>query len=168
MHLMEVREFARSKFAEIFGMPAESSMVQNAEKGVYNYAVRTARASGIICDWSSAGFKSVYKHKLSSLLGNLRNKLNPNFLKHVLAKQIEGRHLAFLTPAQIWPERWKDVNERAAKRLHADDAATVPESALLSCAECRSKRVTHYSLQDANEETRFYLSCHECGQRWKI
>lgn len=165
---MELRDFARSKFSEIFGLPHDASLVLNAEKGVYNYAVQTARAKGILCDWSCAGFRTVYKHKLSSLLRNLRNKENPNFLRHVLAKHIEGRHLAFLTPAQVWPERWVEVNERAAKRFPIDDSATVAESALLSCGTCRSRRVSHYSLQDANEETRFYLTCHDCGRRWKI
>jgi hypothetical protein len=49
---MEVREFARNKFADIFGMPSDSSLVLNAKKGIYNYAVQTARAKGIYCDWS--------------------------------------------------------------------------------------------------------------------
>jgi DNA-directed RNA polymerase subunit M/transcription elongation factor TFIIS len=102
------------------------------------------------------------------LLANLRNKENPSFLEHVLSKQIEGRHLAFLMPAQIWPERWADVNERAVKRLPIVDSGTVAESALLSCTTCRLRRVLHYSLQDANEETRFYLTYHDCGKRWKI
>ena len=165
---MEVREFARNKFSEIFEMPSDSSLVLNAEKGIYNYAVQTARAKGIYCDWSYAGFRSIYKHKLNGLLANLRNKANPSFLEHVLSKHIEGRHLAFLTPAQVWPERWAEVNERAAKRLPIADSGTVAESALLSCTACRSRRVSHYSLQDANEETRFYLTCHDCGKRWKI
>jgi DNA-directed RNA polymerase subunit M/transcription elongation factor TFIIS len=165
---MDLREYARTKFAEIFGVPRGSSLVVDAEKGVYNYTVQTARAKAIVCDWSYPGFKTVYKHKLKSLLENLKNDKNPNFLKHVLTKQIEGRHLAFLTPAQVWPERWAEVHERAARRFPINAAAEVAESALLSCTECRSKRVSHYSLQDANEETRFYLTCHECGRRWKI
>lgn len=165
---MELREYARTKLAEIFEKPRSSSLVVNAEKGVYNYTVQTARTTGIYCDWSYPGFKSIYKHKLNSLLGNLRNRANPNFLAHVLAKQIEGRHLAFLTPAQVWPERWAEVHERVAKRSPVAGSDAMAESALLSCNECRSRRVSHYALQGANEETRFYLTCHDCGKRWKI
>ena len=144
---MALRESARAKFAEIFELDAGSGMVQNAEKGVYNYAVQDCRARGIECSWSSAGFKSAYKHKLNALMLNLRDPRNPDFLQHVLARDIECKHLAFLKPEEIDPTKWRGIHADVAKLFPANDPVEVPESALLQCGRCKSKRCTFYLLQ---------------------
>lgn len=144
---MALREYARTKFAEIFDLDLDSGMVQNAEKGVYNYAVQDCRERNIECSWTSAGFKSAYKHKLNALLLNLKDPSNPDFLRHVLDKEVECKHLAFLKPEDINPTKWREIHARVAKRFPTSDPVEIPESALLQCSRCKSRRCTFYQLQ---------------------
>lgn len=144
---MALREYAQSKFADIFKQDADSPMVQNAEKGVYNFAVQNCRDRCIECAWSSEGFKSAYKHKLSALLLNLKDPSNPDFLRNVLEKEVECKHLAFLKPEDINPTKWREIHARVAKMFPTNDPVEIPESALLQCGRCKSRRCTFYLLQ---------------------
>jgi DNA-directed RNA polymerase subunit M/transcription elongation factor TFIIS len=144
----ELRAYARDMFARLFGMEESSVMVQNAERGVYNFSVSDCRARGISCSWEDTRFRSTYRQKLNGLLFNLRNPKNPELLQHVLNKSIETKHLAFLKPEELDPKLWVDINARVAKRFPTSAAdLEVPESALLQCGRCKSKRCSFYEMQ---------------------
>ena len=78
-------------FAELYEAAVDSALVVNSEKSVYNYSLQFAKSHSLGRDWSNRAFRSVYKHKLNSLLFNLNNDKNPEFLTHVRNRNIEGQ-----------------------------------------------------------------------------
>jgi DNA-directed RNA polymerase subunit M/transcription elongation factor TFIIS len=168
----DLREYARKKFSEIYEQGVDQPMVLNSERGVFNYSVQECKQRGIACDWANPHFRSTYKHKLSSLLLNLKNPANPDFLRHVLEREIETKHLAFLTPEEIDPSKWKRIHADVAKRFPTNDNVEIPESPLLQCGKCKSRRCTFYLLQtrSADEPMTVFVTCHGdgCGRRWKM
>jgi transcription elongation factor S-II len=144
---MVTRQYAREKFAGIFKTAVDNGMVLNAERSVFNFAVQDCTKRGHISAWEALEFRSAYKHKLNGLLFNLQSSENPELLASILAKEIECKHLAFLSPEELDPKKWKEINERVVRRFPTRDPVEVPESALLKCGKCKSKRCTFYLLQ---------------------
>lgn len=143
----DLRCYALTKFVELFQMEMQAAMVMNAERGVYNFTVSDCKRRGIVCSWENPQFKSAYKHKLNGLLFNLKNPSNPKLLQHVLNKEIETKHIAFLRPDELDPELWVEINKKVAQRFPTNTDLEVPDSPLLKCTKCGSRKVTYYSLQ---------------------
>lgn len=169
-----LRLYARQQFSKLFQQPPESGMVINAEVGVYNMAVKTCSTHCGIesCSWTDPRFREKYKEKLRSLLFNLRNPRNPAFLDRVKSKEIGCRHLATLSPEDMFPENWTAVKAKLAKKrvFSADLLDDIPDSPLHTCGSCGSKKITTYELQTlaADQNTTTYLLCQACSFCWKI
>lgn len=169
-----LRSYARQQFSTLFQQPPESGMVINAEVGVYNMAVKTCSTQfgNGACTWADPRFKSKYKEKLRSLLFNLKNPKNPAFLDRVKSKQIGCRHLATLSPEDMFPENWASLKEKLAKKrvFSADLLNDIPDNPLHSCSSCGSRKITTYELQTlaADQNTTTYLLCQACSFCWKI
>lgn len=149
-------------------------MVINAEVGVYNAAVKGCSSlfgSGA-CTWSNPSFKGMYKEKLRSLLFNLKNPKNPAFLDRVKSKEIGCRHLASLSPEDMFPENWTELKAKMAKRhvISADLLDNIPDNPLQVCRNCNSRKITTYELQTlaADQSTTTYFLCQSCSHCWKI
>lgn len=169
-----LRAFARQKFASLFGQPADSGMVINAEVGVYNAALQVCskQFGESACTWSDQRFKGKYKEKLQSLLFNLRNPKNPAFLDRVKSKEIGCRYLATLSPEDKFPGNWSSLKARLANKsvFSVDLLDDVPDNPLHSCSECGSRKITTYELQTlaADQSTTSYVLCQSCSHCWKI
>lgn len=180
-----LRAFARQKFASLFGQPAESGMVINAEVGVYNAALQRFMPSKLLaagncskqfgvsaCTWSDQRFKSKYKEKLQSLLFNLRNPKNPAFLDMVKSKEIGCRYLATLSPEDIFSGNWSSLKARLAIKsvFSIDLLDDMPDNPLHSCSQCGSRKITTCELQTlaADHSTTSYVLCQACSHCWKI
>jgi hypothetical protein len=169
-----LRAFARQKFAELFKQSSESGMVINAEVGVYNMAVKNCNKHfGMgACHWGDSRFKGLYKEKLRSLLFNLKNPKNPGFLERVRAKEIGCRHLASLSPEDMFPENWTVLKAKIARNrvIPADLLDEIPDNPFYTCSSCHSKKITSYEFQTlaADQSTTSYLLCQACSYCWKI
>jgi DNA-directed RNA polymerase subunit M/transcription elongation factor TFIIS len=143
-------------------------------RNVYNTAVKgcsTLFGAGS-CTWTDPRFKSKYKEKLRSLLFNLRNPKNPAFLDRVKSKEIGCRHLASLSPEDIFPENWASLKAKLAKKhvFSADLLDNVPDNPVHVCNDCNSRKITTYELQTlaADQSTTTYLVRQSCSHCWKI
>jgi transcription elongation factor S-II len=176
--MAQLRDHARTKLFEVLKSEAKAL---NCEKSIYNWAVTqtqnaepkklNARATVLfspdIPSWDSRHFRSRYKHKFLEVLNNL--KRNPEVTKQVKAKDIPG-----LTPVQIWPDGpvAKSAFKLKEKELAIEEAKAKLDDeyeGMFKCRKCKSKKTTYYQMQtrSADEPMTTYVTCMECGTKWK-
>lgn len=156
-----------SKLAENFAK-GYSSLAENLEKGVFNFAIKEATAKQIIKKWQNPLFCEIYSARMKSVLINL--KKNPTLLASIRSGEVGPETFAFMTHLEMNPEQWKDRIEKKIKRDRLKFTSNVEASTdMFSCSRCKSKKCTYYEMQtrSADEPTTVFVTCLNCGKNWK-
>jgi DNA-directed RNA polymerase subunit M/transcription elongation factor TFIIS len=172
-----IRVRARVLFTQIFETNKNDDNVStefvnksviNLEKGIFNWSIQYAKLNNIIQEWSNEYFKIIYTNKLRSLYFNLSK--NPQLMTDVFDKKYLAHELAFKTHMELEPEIWTETiqNWNFAKQRELE---TTVESMTdtFECRKCHSRKTTYYQMQtrSADEPMTVFVSCLECGTRWK-
>jgi len=139
----------------------------NIEKGVYNWAIQHASKNNIVKKWSNPFFVTLYIDRLRSVYINLKK---PNVVALILEKTISAKDLAFMTHQEICPDKWKKLIEDKKVRDKQKYEPNIEASTdNFTCNKCKSKKCTYYQLQtrSADEPMTTFVTCLECGKRWK-
>ena len=140
----------------------------NLEKGIYNYAVDFSKERSIVRKWENPVFVQIYVDRLRSVYRNLQS--NSALRDKLKSGAFKAHKLAFMTHQEMRPDRWKELIEtkkckdenRYAPKLDANTDN-------FTCRRCKSKRCSYYQLQtrSADEPMTTFVTCIECGNRWK-
>lgn len=143
------------------------------EKGIYNYCIEYSTKNNIKKDWKNKEFKNVYKNKVISIYSNLKPDSyieNNRLIDRLRDKEFKASELAGMEPQYTFPENWKellDKKNRRDKLLYEVCKETV--SSMFTCGRCKKKECTYYQLQtrSADEPMTTFVTCLNCGKRWK-
>ena len=184
-----LREYARAKLTDILG---GGPGVRNAEKSVYNWAVKSTREHGDVASWENHSFKWRYKHKVMHLLAEMRRaeavvadlevdggsvilklKIAPELATRLRRKELETRQIGQYPAEVLWPDgpraqAMKKLKERELM-IERAKAAESDYEGLFKCGKCKSTKTTYYQMQtrSADEPITTYVTCKGCGNRWK-
>ncbi len=145
-----------------------TSIIDNLEKAIKNRSIEIADNEKLIKRFDNSMFVVIYKNILRTILYNLKN--NPDLKNKILNKEIKAHKLAYMTHQEMQPKRWeqliadkkiKDENRYRPKLEASTDNFT--------CWKCKSKKCSYYQLQtrSADEPMTTFVTCLECGNRWK-
>ena len=143
------------------------NLSKNLEKGIYNYSLNVAKDKNIIRKWSNHVFVIIYLEKLKIILFNLKDNKILSDLKN---KKFKSHELAFMTHQELRPDIWNDLIE--AKKIKDENKFSPKLEAStddFTCHKCKSKKCSYYQLQtrSADEPMTTFVSCLDCGNRWK-
>ena len=146
----------------------------DAEVGVFNWAVREADALRAPRSWASPRFVAVYAAKARSVLANLDRASyvgNAALADRVAAGEVKPHDVAFMTPQEAHPERWREVLELKVQR--DEYAATVRPVAMTDqfrCKRCKKRECVSQELQlrSADEPATIIVTCISCSNTWRI
>ena len=148
-------------------------LTENLEKGIYNYAIKTARERFIVRKWDNHLFVVIYIDKFKSIYFNLNKKnsiKNASLLKLLKTKKIKPQDIPFMKHHQMFKEKWEELIqakiERDTNATKVDYSATTDE---FTCFKCKSNQCRYYNLQtrSADEPETTFVSCIGCGNGWK-
>ena len=91
----------------------------NLEKGIFNYAIQTAKQKNIVRKWDNDRFVLIYIDKFRSILVNINAKStvkNTQLLKRLKKGEFKAHELAFMSHQELYPEKWKSLIEEKIKR----------------------------------------------------
>jgi transcription elongation factor S-II len=145
----------------------DTNIPTNIEKGVYNWAIQHAEKNNIVKKWSNPFFVTLYIDRLRSIYINLKK---PNVAEMVVQQTIPAKNFAFMTHQEICPEKWKQLIEDKKVRDKQKYEPNIEASTdNFTCNKCKSKKCTYYQLQtrSADEPMTTFVTCLECGKRWK-
>jgi DNA-directed RNA polymerase subunit M/transcription elongation factor TFIIS len=138
----------------------------NLEKGIYNYCLKEADNRKVIKKWDNKYFIKIYINHLKSVYENLK----PNIIEQIQNETIKPHIVAFMTHQELYPEKWSELIEAKSKRDQNKFEITIEAATdTFTCRKCKSKKCTYYLQQtrSADEPTTIFVTCIDCGQRWK-
>jgi transcription elongation factor S-II len=139
----------------------------NLEKGIFNYALKEAANRKVVKKWDNQYFVQIYIDRLRSIYLNLKN---PEILEQIKSEAIQAHTVAFMTHQEMRPDKWKELIEDKVKKDKNKFETNVEASTdTFTCRKCKSNKCTYYQMQtrSADEPMTTFVSCIECGQRWK-
>ncbi len=141
---------------------------ENLEKGIYNYTLKTCEEKNLIKKWSNSNFVIIYIQKFKIIFCNLKNK---SILNKIINKKIKAHELAFMTHQEMLPDMWnKLIEEKRIKDENTFSPKIEASTDDFTCFKCKSKKCTFYQLQtrSADEPMTTFVTCLNCGNRWKF
>ena len=141
------------------------------EKGIYNNAVRTARSLSVVRSWDNPKFLTLYKNRARTIVRNLEGE----GLQALLAEsEVDWAKISSLRIGEMRPSRWQELIRDKEERERNMYAPKKGNTDMFVCSRCKRQGKTatncsYYQLQtrSADEPMTTYVSCLECGQRWK-
>jgi len=120
-----------------------------------------------------------YKARFRSLVFNLSDKKNPDFIRGVLTGQLFVKELATMEVREMAGEEVKkqrQLHAEQAKMALMDEktyklyAGKNTEDGILKCPRCKSMKTEYIEVQtrSADEPTTKKCTCNACDYRWKF
>ena len=115
--------------------------------------------------------KSVYDDKLNNIISNItdtKNINNKTLKEDLLNKKINPSYIAFLSPAQLHPEKWIYwVKKKEYKELRENSIAYSDAYKCFKCGE-RKCKVTQAQTRGADEPMTTFVTCLICYNTFKF
>lgn len=143
------------------------------EKSIYNYTIKFSDENGIIKRWDNKFFRNCYKMKSISLYSNLdpNNYIKNNYLlNRILLGEIQAIHLGSMEPHELFPEKWSSLlKQKHLEDQHIYETRTDMGTDLFHCGRCHTENCSYYQLQtrSADEPMTTFVTCINCGKKWK-
>ena len=138
----------------------------NLEKGIFNYTLKEADQRKIVKKWDNKYFIQIYLDRLRAIYTNL----NDTIIEQITSGAIKPHIVAFMTHQELNPEKWAALidakSKRDANKFETNIAAATDT---FTCRKCKGNQCTYYQMQtrSADEPMTVYISCCNCGNRWK-
>ena len=159
------RKNIRAKINELLGSEKKSN---NLEKGVYNYSLKEATTLKVVKKWDNPHFIQLYTDRLRSIYLNITT--NQTLLDEIKNGSIKANDAAFLSHQEMKPSKWDSIIQAKMKRDKSKYETQLEASTdTFTCRKCKSKKCTYYEMQtrSADESMTIFVSCIDCGNRWK-
>ncbi|NQV77325.1 MAG: hypothetical protein HQ490_03105 [Lutibacter sp.] len=138
----------------------------NLEKGIFNYTLKEADQRKVIKKWDNKCFVQIYIDRVRSIIRNL----NENVINQIKDGTVKAHMVAFMTHQELFPEKWNALIEIKIKRdKNKFETNIAAATDTFTCRKCKGNKCTYYNLQtrSADESMTCYVTCCECGNRWK-
>jgi len=150
---------------------AVQKMALNLERGIFNYIKTRFMIKETF--WNSH-FQNLYLNRAVAVYNNLNPQSylqNVNLIKRFLSKEFTEFQLAAFQPHEMFPERWKEIMDTysidVSKEVYKLDTNI---EGMFKCGKCKTNKTSYYQLQtrSADEPLTTFVSCHNCGHKWKF
>jgi DNA-directed RNA polymerase subunit M/transcription elongation factor TFIIS len=174
---MSSSEASRQRVLDVFKkrIPTLSETdIQNIEKGIYNWSLEKAEQMGMIKSWNNEILVQLYVDKARSVVDNLAPNSylkNTRLLVRLEEGEFQGQDLSSMFPHSIYPEKWVDILDKKMKREQKfHDTRQIAKTDKFRCSKCRKRECNYYEMQirSADESSTIFVSCLNCGYRWRI
>ena len=163
----------RTNIIELFTKVLNKEIAEKLETSMFNYICDKSVERKIIRKWDNNFFRKMYFNKARSLYTNLdKNSYvkNTYLISQIENGNIEIEKIPFMNYQEMFPEHWKRLLDEKYKReklLYEEKMEAMTDQ--FKCSRCKSKKCTYYELQtrSAYEAMTTFISCLNCGNRWK-
>jgi transcription elongation factor S-II len=145
-------------------------LAKNIEKYIFNWTISECRVKNQPASWKNIFFSDKYKHKFLSIHYNLRQP-NNEVLTKICTGQIPTSRLVHLNAAELWPDGPMAKAEQSMKTHEPPTDRPIEElpDGAFTCGKCKKNKTTYYEMQtrSADEPMTAFITCLNCGNRWK-
>tara|TARA_Y100000816_G_scaffold199685_1_gene146459 strand:+ start:7217 stop:7723 length:507 start_codon:yes stop_codon:yes gene_type:complete len=158
------RKKIRQKIDVFIKNPTKSA---NLEIGVFNYSLKEAKIRKVVKKWDNQHFCQLYIDRLRTICINLKN---PRILEQLSSGKLTPQVFSVMTHYEMCPEKWDVLIQKKIERDKSKyDTQMEAATDTFTCKKCKSNKCTYYQMQtrSADEPMTTFVSCINCGARWK-
>ena len=151
-----------------------NELATDIEKGIYNKTIQFANNKNLPKKWDNLIFNNIYKNNCVHLYSNLDKNsyiMNERLGKRLFEGEFTGYELSSMNHQYLFPERWKVLLDEKSKRdRYLFEINKEIATSDYTCSRCHKSECTHYQLQtrSADEPMTTFVTCLNCGKRWKF
>lgn len=168
-----LRQHVVEQFSAVFGVGVDDALCSDLEKCIVRHSKRTIESTKKgVAAWDNHKFTNIYKHKFLFLKNALTS--NEDLRSKAMTRELSVVEIVSMRPEQLQPEGIyaKTVEDNVHKEMHKEYLIRKAEEehvGFFKCMKCKSNKTTYYQLQtrSADEPMTTYVSCINCGKRWK-
>ena len=144
-----------------------TTYASNLEKGVYNWTLKECDTRRIIKQWENNEFVQIYIDHLRSIYINLKTK---NIINLITSGKHKSYEIAFMSHQELCPEKWDEyIKAKSIRDKYKFEQNIEAMTDTFTCRSCKSNKCSFYQLQtrSADEPMTIFITCLECGNRWR-
>ena len=158
---------------ESFKKSLKASMLLELEQVALAHALTEADKKFVFKNFENPLFEVLYVTASRTLLGNLITSSyvnNTELYQKVKSGQLQVEHLKTMNVMEYAPNLYAGLRE---KQLLREQSELEGNKALATdrffCSRCQKRECTYYELQtrSADEPMTIFITCLECGKKWK-
>jgi|TARA_B110000908_G_C10077941_1_gene368189 transcription elongation factor S-II len=167
-------EFRNKIVTNIENFMENKKLSINIEKGIFNYSIKKAKQKNVVRKWENKYFVQIYTDRFKSIYYNLNSKIsscNIELIEKIKNKEMKARDLTYMNHQEMNRKKWNKLIQEKIKRdknLTTDNLAASTDE--FKCYKCKKRKCTYYQLQtrSADEPMTTFITCLNCGNRWKF
>lgn len=177
MHIENPRSFRNNiskKFLELLKDSEKAeNRSKNIERSVFNWALKEAEKRRVVKRWNHPMFVQLYIDRFRTIYLNLKPNTyvgNSYLLEKIKDGSILASQVGNLTHQEMSPDTWDKLIQDKIKRDKSKYEINMEASTdQFKCFKCKKNKCTYYELQtrSADEPMTTFVSCLNCGNRWK-
>jgi transcription elongation factor S-II len=147
---------------------------KDLEVGVYNWSIQNAKDLNIPRNWKNSQFSVLYQDKCISVYSNLNTNSyvgNKRLITRLKEKEFPPHAIPFMEVENIFPEVWEEIIDRKMKKdMHIYESKPQAMTNEFKCGKCKKNECVYQELQvrSADEPMTIFITCLNCGNKWKI
>ena len=147
--------------------------LQDLEIGIYNWTIDFAERNNIIKNWDNNKFKKIYINKSVSIVSNLNPDSylkNNNLHTRLENKEFKPHEIPYLSNDKLFPEKWNSIKDDLYKREQSvKKNENISKTDQFKCMKCKKRECSYYELQtrSADESATLFITCLNCGAKWR-
>lgn len=157
-----------------YAVPITPVVARQIESSIYNYSIARATKEYLFSSWDNPVFKSIYVAKAKSIIRNLSTQFgvqNSEIRDLLFTKQkLQPLTLADNLPFDLNPGNWQNIKDEKIKIEQLNKQKThFNTTTMFKCGRCNKRNCSYFELQtrSADEPMTIFITCLECGKKWK-
>lgn len=169
-----IRNIVRKK---LFALIDDPEKVKDIEVSIIHQTIRQSVTHNLSArTWKDPVIRHAYETIFTKVYRNLLPEShpdsvkNPKLLELVKNGTIAANQLGLMSPAELWPEKWRHIEEaRIMKQIATLETTTEAATDMFECRKCKQRKCVYTEVQtrSADEPMTTFVFCLVCGNRWK-
>ena len=151
----------------------DSKLSQRIEESIFKNVFELAKERRVLRKWDNPIFMKMYVNKARSIYTNLKEDSyvkNVKLSQKIRKKKFDIDNIGEMSYQELYPEHWKKLLDEKFKRekvMYEEQEEAMTDQ--FRCGRCKSRKCTYYELQtrSADEGMTTFITCINCGNRWK-
>lgn len=171
-NLEEVQKRVITKIQESTNLP--DVKVHDLEIGIHNWAIEFANEHRIVQNWKSPKFVELYLSKARSVITNISKDScvgNTRLLDRLNEEEFKPHDIPYMRPESVFPEKWRTIIDTKLKKeelIFQEKPEAMTDQFV--CKKCKKRECVYKELQvrSCDEPMTLFITCLNCGHRWRI
>lgn len=151
----------------------DDKVVKDLEIGIYNWTVKNAEHYKLVKNWKNPKFVTLYRDKAMSVISNVDKDSyiqNMRLLDRLKEHEFLPHEIPFMEPENVFPEKWKDLLDEKMKHDVVFEEKPEAMTNQFRCGKCKKRDCIYREKQvrSADEPMTLFITCLNCGNRWRM